>query len=107
MQHRFSGSAVGVRSFFGVLDPGDPPPEIVIFDATGDIGTAARAAVEVQQRSGGVFVIVVVPHDLQSAEWRWREIGANVVVPDDISGDELAQICRHALRTGQHFTESF
>jgi len=107
LQHRFAGSAMGVRSFRGVLDPGDPFPEIVIFDATDDLETVVRHAAEVRQRSGSVFVIVVVPLDLRSAEWRVRELGADVVVADDIGGDELAQICRHALRTGQQFAESF
>ena len=107
LQHRFAGSAVGVRSFRGVLDPGDPIPEIVILDATGELGTVVRGAAEVRQRSGSVFVIVVVPPDVSSAEWRIRELGADVVVPDDIGADELTQICRHALQTGQHFTESF
>jgi DNA-binding NarL/FixJ family response regulator len=106
LQHRFAGSDVGVRSFQGLLASNDSSPEVMIFDTSGDAGTAARGIAEIRQRSGGVFVIVVVPHDLHSAEWRLRDLGADVVVADDISGDELTRICRHALRTGQHSSES-
>lgn len=74
-------------------------PDVVILDASADPEGTVRSCAELRRWNGGVFVIAIVPPDLQPAEWRLRDIGASVVVRDDIGGDELARLCRHALQT--------
>jgi hypothetical protein len=106
LQHRFAGSEVGVRGFDGSPATTDAFPEVAIFDASGDLGETVRGAAAIRRRCGGMFAIMIVPHGLRSAEWRLRDLGADIVVPDDIGADELARICRHALRIGPQIRES-
>jgi hypothetical protein len=71
LQHRFSGCDVAVRGFRGTQDVIDASPAVVIFDASGNPEELVRSTVEIRQRNGGVFVIVIVPPELQASERTW------------------------------------
>lgn len=99
LQRRFVGSEIAVRGVSAMRDVVETVADMVILDAAADPETMVRSCVVIRRRHPGTFVMVIVPPDLQAAEWRLREIGAGVVVRDDIGGDELARLCRHVLQT--------
>jgi len=97
LQHQFAGSDVAVRSFREFSDLGEASPDVAVFAATDDSEGAIRRLSEIKQRSAGVFTIMIIRQDLRIAEWRLRDLGADIVIENDVSGAVLAQNCRRAL----------
>jgi DNA-binding NarL/FixJ family response regulator len=91
-------SDVAVRSYGRIDDLTEARPDVVIVDATAEAVSAVQCLTDVCGAAPEAFVIAIVSDSLRPAEWRLRELGAKVVVGENIGGYALAQLCGTALR---------
>jgi hypothetical protein len=99
LQHQFARDDVAVRECRQRQDVIGVAAEVVVVAATVAAAETFEGVAEACQTTPGVFVVVVVSDALRPAEWRLRDLGADVVVGEDVGAETLAAICRRALRT--------
>jgi DNA-binding NarL/FixJ family response regulator len=97
LQHRFANRDAAVRECRQLQDVLSTAPEVAVVAA--GVPESIQGIAELCRTAGKAFIVAVVSKALRAAEWRLRELGADVVVGEEVGADALAAICRRALAT--------
>jgi hypothetical protein len=102
LQRQFLGSAVVVKECRSVTDllpsSSGATSSLIVLDlesATGDYLQWFRS--DVPRHPMRVPIIAIASQELAEIEWILRDAGVTAFVPDLISGNDLARLCRRQL----------
>ena len=102
LQRQFLHSAVTVRECRSI---GDLLPGLEVFDfelilldfESGPVEALAWLSAFVTKQVRRIPIIICGSSDTRELEWMLREAGVSAFLPDRVSGEDLARLCRRLL----------